>query len=141
MTNEEIVRTACRVVWSEGQVDRMGEFYADDFKADYPMTDWGVGLAGAMKLAANVRVGLPDYRERIDELFDAGENIIVRLTIQGTHNGPMGGIAPTGKSVEFRDVTILRLRDGKIVEQRGLSDHLTLYRQLGLIELPQPGTP
>ena len=140
MTNEEIVRNACQVIWSEGDISRIGEFYADDFQADYPMTNWGIGLEGARNLASEVRIGFPDYRERIDELFDAGDNIIVRLTIQGTQTGPLPNLPPTGKFVEFADVTICRVKDGKIVEQRGLTDYLSLYMQLGLIELPTSDT-
>jgi predicted ester cyclase len=136
MTNAELVRAACQVVWTNGEVDRAGEFYAEDFHANYPMTDWGSGLAGVRQLATSVRVGFPDYRERIDELIDAGDNIIVRLTIKGTHTGPLPGLAATGKTVEFNDVTICRVENGKIVEQRGLTDYLSLYMQLGLVELP-----
>jgi hypothetical protein len=40
---------------------------------------------------------------------------------------------PKGKAEAFRDVTIPRLRDGKFIEQRGLSDCLTIFQQLGLI--------
>jgi predicted ester cyclase len=40
---------------------------------------------------------------------------------------------PRGKAVAFRDVTILRLRDGKIIEQRGLSDYLTMFQQPSVI--------
>ena len=45
----------------------------------------------------------------------------------------MNGMAPTGKAVAFRDVTIRELREGKIIEQRGLSDYLTKVQQLGVI--------
>ncbi len=136
MTNEELVRTACQVVWTEGDVSRIGEFYAENFQANYPMTDWGTGLEGAKNLALAIRAGFPDYRERIDELIDAGDRIVVRLTIQGTHLGDYGGLPATGRSVEFTDVTICRIENGRIVEQSGLSDLLTLFVQLGLIELP-----
>jgi len=136
MTNEELVRTACQVVWTDGDVSRIGEFYAENFQANYPMTDWGTGLQGAKDLALGIRAAFPDYRERIDELIDAGDRIVVRLTIRGTHQGDYGGLPATGKSVEFTDVTICRIENGRIVEQSGLSDLLTLYVQLGLIELP-----
>jgi len=135
MTNEQVVRDACRVIWSEGDLTRVGEFYAEDFKADYPHTDWGSGLEGIQALAESVRVSFPDYREQIDELIVADNFVIVVLTISGTHNGPLGNLPPTGKEVEFRDVTICRLRDEKIVEQRGLSDNLSIYQQLGLINI------
>ena len=57
----------------------------------------------------------------------------MELLIEGTHTGPMNGMALTGKAVAFRDVTILKLRDGKIIEQRGLSDYLTMFQQLSMI--------
>ena len=136
MTNEELVRNACQVIWTDGDVSRIGEFYAENFQANYPMTNWGTGLEGAKNLALEIRAAFPDYRERIDELIDAGDRIIVRLTIQGTHQGDYGGLPATGKSVEFTDVTICRIENGRIVEQSGLSDLLTLFVQLGLIELP-----
>ena len=128
-TAAETVRQACQVIWSEGQVDRVPEFYSQDFRADYPMTDWGNGVAGVAALAASVRKDLPGYAEHIDELIEAGEEVVVRLTITGTNPN-------TGESVSFRDVTLLTVRDGKICFQRGLTDYLSLYLQLGLVEMP-----
>ena len=132
-SNADIVREACHVVWTEGQIDRVEEFYAEDFSADYAFTNWGSGIEGVKALAASVRVGLPDYREEIKLLIDGGEYIVVELLIAGRDTGPMNGMEPTGKAVAVRDVTILRLRDGKIIEQRGLSDYLTMLQQLGVI--------
>lgn len=124
------------MVWTEGRADRVADYYAEDFKADYPMTNWGSGLDGVRNLVREVRIGLPDYGEEIVLLVDGGEYIVVELLISGTNTGPFGPTPPTGKAVSFRDVTILRLRDGKIIEQRGLTDHLSLFQQLGLTQLP-----
>ena len=134
MTNEQVVRQACQVVWTDGDMSRVAEFYAENFTADYPRTDWGNGVEGVVALAESIRGAFPDYREHIDELIDAGDNIVVRLTIRGTHTGLMGDIPATGREVTFNDVTICRVQDGKIVEQRGLSDHYALFQQLGLID-------
>ncbi|MEM6709039.1 MAG: ester cyclase [Pseudomonadota bacterium] len=138
MSNGQIVREACRVIWSEGQLERIEEFYADDYTADYPRTDWGTGIDGIRALATSIRMGFPDYREEIEELIEAGDRVVVQLKIRGTHRGTMDGMPPTGRAVEFRDVTLLTLRNGKIIAQRGLSDHFALYQQLGLITLPGP---
>ena len=137
-TPSEIVREACRVIWTEGETDRIAEFYSEDFHADYPMTDWGEGLPGAKKLADEIRAAYPDYREEIEEIFEDGDTVIVRLKIRGTHTGAGMGLAPTGKAVEFRDVTIATVRDGRIVHQRGLSDLMTCFLQLGVVNLPTP---
>lgn len=131
-SNEDIVREAMEVVWTQGQVDRVADYYGEDFVADYPMTDWGSGLDGVRNLVAEVRVGLPDYNEEIKLLVADGDYVAVDLLIRGTHTGPMNGIPPTGKSVAFRDMTILTLKDGKIIGQRGLSDYLSLFEQLGV---------
>ena len=135
-SNAEIVREACHVVWTEGRADLVSDYYAEDFKADYPMTNWGEGLDGVRQLVNEVRIGLPDYGEEIKLLIEDGEYVVVELLIKGTHAGPIGHVAPTGKAVAFRDVTILKLREGKIVEQRGLTDHLSLFQQLGMTERP-----
>ena len=136
MTNEQIVRDACRIVWAEGDHSRISEFYADNYTADYPFTDWGKGLEGIKALADGQRVAFPDYSENVDELYDAGDDIIVVLTITGTHKGTIGNIPATGKKFQFRDVTICHIENGKIARQSGLSDHLSFFLQTGLLELP-----
>ncbi|MEM7000027.1 MAG: nuclear transport factor 2 family protein [Pseudomonadota bacterium] len=128
-TAGEFVREACHVIWTEGQVDRVPELYAEDFRADYPMTDWGAGLAGVKALAAQVRKDLPGYAEEIVELIEAGEEVVVRLNISGTN-------PRNGETVSFRDVTMLTVRDNKICFQRGLTDYLSLYMQMGVVQLP-----
>ncbi len=125
----DVVREACQVIWSDGDTSRVAEFYAEDFVADYPMTDWGQGLAGVAALAQKVREDLPGYAEHIEELIEAGDEVVVRLTISGQNPA-------TGDEVSFRDVTMLTVRNGRIVRQRGLTDYLSLFLQLGLVSLP-----
>ena len=124
----DVVREACRVIWSDGEAERAGEFYADNFQADYPMTDWGESVPGVAALAKQVRIDLPGYAETIEELIEADDEVVVRLTITGTN-------PKTGESVSFRDVTMLTVKDGKITRQRGLTDYLSLYMQLGVVEM------
>ena len=127
---EGIVREVMRIIWTEGDISRVGEFYSDNFKADYPFPDWGEGLEGVTNLALKVREDLPDYREDIEELLIADKEVIVILKISGSH--------PTTKEkVSFRDVTILTLENDKIISQRGLTDLFSLYLKLGLIQMPQ----
>ena len=128
--SEDIVREAMQVIWTEGDISRVGEFYSENFKADYPFPDWGEGLEGVSTLASKIREDLPGYREDIEELLIADEEVIVVLNISGFH-------PTTNEEVSFRDVTILTLENEKIIKQRGLTDLFSLYLKLGLIELPQ----
>ena len=127
--NEQLVRDAMQIIWNECDVSRVSEFYSDDFEADYPHTDWGTGLEGVCALAAQVHSDLPGYTEYIEQLIDAGDKIIVVLSISGSH--PV-----SGDEISFRDVTVLTIKDGKIISQQGVGDLLTLYVKLGMINLP-----
>ena len=140
MTNEELIRTACHVIWTEGETDRVGEFYADDFQAHVPAVgpSWGSGVQDLKALADQLRSAFPDYRETVEDLIADGDRVMVRLTVRGTHDGPLAGTPATGKAVEIIDHSIFRIENGKIAEQWALSDYMSLYLQLGLIELPQP---
>ena len=80
---------------------------------------------------------LPYYREEIKLLIDAGEHIVVELLIEGSHTGPLNDMQPTRRVVAFRDMTILKLQDDKIIEQRGLSDYSIIFQQIGV--LPELG--
>jgi predicted ester cyclase len=126
--NEQLVRDAMQIIWNECDVSRVNEFYSDNFEADYPHTDWGNGLEGLCNLATQVHRDLPGYTENIDQLIDAGDKIIVILSISGSH--PV-----SGDEISFRDVTVLTIKDDKIVNQRGVGDLLTLYEKLNMITL------
>ena len=125
----DIVTEACQVIWTDGDTSRVGDFYAEDFQADYPMTDWGQGLPGVAALAEQVRIDLPGYAEEIEELIEAGDEVVVRLKISGQNRR-------TGETVSFRDVSMLTVKNGRITRQRGVTDYLSLYLQLGVVELP-----
>ena len=126
--NEQLVRDAMQIIWNECDISRVSEFYSDDFEADYPHTDWGTGLEGVCALATQVHNDLPGYTEHIEQLIDAGDKIVVVLLISGSH--PV-----SGDEISFRDVTVLMIKDGKIVNQRGVGDLLTLYEKLNMITL------
>lgn len=133
-TPEEIVRAACQTVWNDFDIDRVGEFYADDYTADYPIVDaWGTGVEGVKAYATLMRSAFPDYTEEVEDLIAQGNKVVVRLRVRGTHRGELFGIPATNKSVDARDITICEVRDGKIISQTGLSDTFTMYSQLGLI--------
>ena len=61
-----------------------------------------------------------------------------RLSMSGTHRGPLMGMPPTGRSVRTNHMHLVRFRDGKAVEHWGARDDLGTMRQLGLVVVPGP---
>jgi ketosteroid isomerase-like protein len=61
------------------------------------------------------------------------EKVVTWLAWRGTHVGPYGGVAATGKRVEVRDTAVWRFEDGKVVEIRTMQDQFAFLRQVGFL--------
>src|SRR5580698_6119840 len=73
-------------------------------------------------------------------LLTAGDYVIGQWEGGGTHTGPafsdflMGALpANSGRTMHFTGITILKLKDGKILQEVGLDDGVTALTQLGLL--------
>ncbi|MDP3748055.1 MAG: ester cyclase [Phenylobacterium sp.] len=74
------------------------------------------------------------------DLIAEGDYVVGRWEGGGTHTGPAFGDfltgalpAATGRTMRFTGTTVLKLKDGRIVEEIGLDDGVTALTQLGLI--------
>ncbi len=90
------------------------------------------GPEGYKRTLAMFRTAFPDIRWTIEDMVAEGDRVAERPVGRGTHLGEFMSIAPTGKRIEIRGIAILRVADGKIVENWGMPDMLGLMRQLGV---------
>jgi predicted ester cyclase len=74
------------------------------------------------------------------DLIAEGDYVVGQWEGGGTHTGPafndflIGGLpANTGRKMHFTGTTVLKVIDGKIVEEIGLDDGVTALTQLGLL--------
>ena len=68
----------------------------------------------------------------------AGEDkAAVRWTLRGTHEGEWLGIPPTGRRFEIPGMYMIRIQNGKIVEEWRNADRLAMLQQLGVVPAPQ----
>jgi len=74
------------------------------------------------------------------DLIAEGDYVVGRWQGGGTHTGPAFGDflagslpAASGKKMRFTGTTVLRVENGKIVEEIGLDDGVTALQQLGLM--------
>jgi serine phosphatase RsbU (regulator of sigma subunit) len=71
-----------------------------------------------------------DFRISIDEQIAEGDKVVSRYTIRGIHQRAFRDMAPTGKEIEIKGVTIFRFSpEGKVVETWDSYDQLSLMRQ------------
>ena len=83
------------------------------------------------------RAAFPDRRFVVEDMIADGDKVSARFTMRGTHKGEFRGIAPTGKEVTMTGIDIIRLTEGKMVEDRVEVDQLGMMRQLGVVPSPQ----
>jgi predicted ester cyclase len=100
----------------------------------------GINPRGPEALKAVITMlstGFPDYHFAIDQVIAEGAMVAARTTFSGTHRGPFMGIPPTGKRVAQRQMHIVRILGGKVVEHWAVRDDLGAFQQLGVIpEMP-----
>jgi predicted ester cyclase len=66
---------------------------------------------------ARFAAAFPVGRMEIHEIMDIGEDrVLLRFTAHTTHAQDYYGIVATGRAVPMHEVHLLRLRDGRIVE-------------------------
>ncbi|MEO8765405.1 MAG: ester cyclase [Ginsengibacter sp.] len=92
-----------------------------------------VGIDSAKAYYANYLTGFSNITFTIKEVFGQGNKLVKHWNFKGTHTGVFFGIPATGKPVSLDGVTLVRMENGKIAEERDFFDNLDFMQQLGLI--------
>jgi steroid delta-isomerase-like uncharacterized protein len=135
--NKALARQMMEEVFNQGNLSRVDEFLAPDFVEREELPP-GVppGREGVKQLTAMLHSAFPDFKVTIDDLVAEGDKVVIRQTWTGTHRGEFMGIPPTGRSVSFQVIDMIRIAGGKCVEHWGLMDSMSLMQQLGAIPAP-----
>jgi steroid delta-isomerase-like uncharacterized protein len=79
--------------------------------------------------AARLR-GLPDLKVTIQANLAEADKEAASFLYEGTQQGPLYGVAPTGKRLSFTSCDIFRVADGRIAEHWGMGDIAGVMAQL-----------
>ena len=114
-------------------MDRIPEYFADDFVAD--RTPYGVfhGLDELKGAVERSHAAFSRFTEEVKAVVADEERVVMHFTIRGIHTGQWGPLGPTGREVAFDEIVIMEVRDGKVVRLTGVIDNLTGLRQVGAI--------
>jgi steroid delta-isomerase-like uncharacterized protein len=125
-------------VFNQGATDLVDELVAPDF-VDHEELPPGLppGREAIKQLYVAFASAFPDFNITVDDMIAEGDKVVARSTWTGTHKGEFMGIPPTGRSVSFGVIDIVRIEGGRIVEHWGQMDNAGLIQQLGVA--PGPG--
>ena len=124
-------------------LDIVDELAAPDMLLQYSLHEPRRGREDIKAFMTDFREAFPDLNFwGTADLIAEGDYVVGRWAGGGTHTGPAfsdflaGSLtANTGRTMRFTGTTVLKLKDGKIVEEIGLDDGVTALEQLGLIKI------
>jgi steroid delta-isomerase-like uncharacterized protein len=127
-------------IWNDGDLDLVDQLYAPDFV--WHLVGIGedvVGTAAFKELVTSFRTAFPDFNVTFDEVFAAGDKMVIRWTMTGTNTGPLGEMPPSGQPVRLQGVAISRAVDGTTVEVWQHYNQLSMFQQMGYTLSPPAG--
>ena len=91
------------------------------------------GFEGRKMFYSAFLAAFPDLHVHIEDTLAEGNQLVIRWSAHGTHEGELMGIPPTGKQVSVGGIAIDRFENGQSVEHWEIFDQVGLMRQLGVI--------
>lgn len=136
--------TTVRRLYEDMNNGRRNELASELFTADHrfhdPQVPAGVGPDAVVEVVTPYQTAV-DGHWQIEEIFSAGDRVVVRWTGSGTHVGEINGIPPTGRKVRVDAITIHRMAGGTIAETWEVWDTLGFLQQIGVVPTAQAATP
>ena len=126
-----VVRRNMEEVQGGGNFDVFDELFADDFVDHTPQPNSGADKDSVRILYRRIRAAFPDFHADIHWQTADGELVTTYKTYHGTHKGRFLGVAPTGLTIQFETVDVMRVHQGKIIEHWDVANLFSLMQQLG----------
>jgi predicted ester cyclase len=128
--NKALVRRFTEEVYNRRNLDAADELLAPDF-VDHGVSAGKEGYIEAYKQeVADMLASSSDFHLTIEELIAEGDKVVSRATGSGSvDQRELRGVAPTGARITIENISINRLVDGKIVEERTVSDLSPFWQQ------------
>jgi predicted ester cyclase len=98
------------------------------------------GIKGLRAFHAALWEAFPDARLAVEDLVVEDDRAALRYRMKGTHRGHYLGLPPTGLRFDVEGITLLRLADGRVVEEWHSPTELSILHQLGAVRADVPHT-
>ena len=135
--NKAIVRRFFEELLSTDNFAVADEILSPDFRFYFAGSPDPMDLESYKGFLAARRGAFPDRRFVVEEMIAEGDKVSARFTMRGTHKGKFRGIAPGGTKLTMTGIDMIRLAEGKMVEDRVEVDQVGMMQQLGMIAEPK----
>ena len=116
MSPDAVVRAWFKEVWDEGNEAAIDRLMAPDAIAHGLGSDELRGPGAFKPYVRVMRAALGDLEVEVVQTLTDGDRVAAHCHVVARHVGALFGAAATQRPVDFWGMTIVRVRDGKIVE-------------------------
>lgn len=109
------------------------EVFQPDVLIRTPVPVRATGAQAMKDVFGRLLRAFPDLHVAVEDVVAEEDKVVSRNVVTGTHQGEYMGLAPTGKSVAYNEIFILRFAGGRVAETWGIVDVLSQMRQLGAL--------
>jgi len=79
-----------------------------------------------------VYTAYPDFKVTFDEPMKFKDRIVTTFKATATNDGPLGeNMPPTGKKMSFNGIGVIKIENGKVIEEWVYYNSQVIYNQLG----------
>jgi predicted ester cyclase len=126
--NRALIHRWFEEVWNKGRAEAIDEMFAEEGVANGLADETGAPLRGPTGFKPFF--AFPDIEVLVEDTVAEGDRVAARCRVRATHSGDGLGVAATNKPIEFMGISIVRIRDGKIVEAWNNFDFMSLFQQI-----------
>lgn len=132
--NIELTRRIFNEVWNQKKLSLIDELVSPEYiHHDSGTATVQTGIEGYKQFVTLYQDAFPDIRFTIEDEISAGDKVVIRWNVSGTHLGDLPDLPATGKTISLSGISIARLSNGKGVESWNNWDGLGMLQQLGAI--------
>jgi steroid delta-isomerase-like uncharacterized protein len=116
------------------------EVFHPDVQISTPLPVRSTGAQAIKEVFATLHRAFPDLRISVEDMIAEDDKVVARNVVRGTNRGEYMGFPPTGRSVTYHEIFIIRFAEGRIAETWGVVDVLSQMKQLGVLHVSQRPT-
>ena len=105
------------------------------FAGDMALLEEHPGLYQLRQALPALRAAFPDFSAELKQQLVDGDRVASQWIFRGTHLGDLYGITPTGRAVQFQNLSICRVAGDRIVQYNSEVGFLSVFKQLGVLPL------
>ena len=129
--NEALIRNFLKEL-DAGNWEMFKEVLADEYKLYFPSNAPAISKEEQINDVYSNLKSFPKWEHEIKDFIAKGDQVVVHIIDKTTHEGEFQGIPATGNKIEFGNIIIFRIKDGKIIEAVQEADVLGWMMQLGM---------